>query len=522
MSGRRRKRGNDAPFEYPPDKPHTDTRRMSAKRLLRSLQDNADRYDIEPVGKVDRSHVFRGMPDFVFSTTQSPFMKKFRECILPFEYTKLKNFDIDMAKGQTQNVDIVPPPTLSRGDIPFGYLYRQNLAVKRSVDKSGQVTTINTQQPNRVLTYLVPFDIPVVPSEPNPDCPPREGTDRHIQATVETLVALFETRAAWTRRALRNSLPTEEQKQVLRHAIPYVAYVFRSGPWRDAIVRFGYDPRKEKEAHIYQTFMFRILATYEKDEADDNRSRTDAGPLALTIALPVTTTVVSNRRDTYARPSVAATYTLSDSHIFTGKPPLYHDGKMWMVCDITDPILVRLLYNTDLSHPHPLRDTCDILSCGWYGNVTHAIAKVIMRAKIQSMSGPAQKRSFAVRDADLEPLLRLPAHAREEHETNDLVIETANSKTTAFVTEVRAIVRGAPRKTGMGAGYYGEGSKSRDTRKEAEDHIGQEEGPSTVHGEDDASSEQVDEAERGEFEEEEVNHDEEDGERPDAASDKEH
>lgn len=430
--------------------------------------------------------------------------------------TKLKDFDIDMAKGQTTNVDIVPPPTLSRGDIPFSYVYRQNLAVKRSVDKSGQVTTINIQQPHRILTYLVPFDIPNVPTEPNPDCPPLESTDQHIQETVETLAVLFQTRAAWTRRALRNSLPTEEQKQVLRHAIPYVAYVFRSGPWRDAIFRFGYDPRKEKEAHIYQTFMFRILATHEKDDASANRQKEDATANSLMSALPITTTVVSNRRDTYSRPSAAATFSLSDSHVFTGKPPLYHDGKMWMVCDITDPILVRLLYNTDLSHPHPLRDTCDILSCGWYGNVTHAIAKVMMRAKIQSMSGPAQKRSFAVRDADLEPLLRLPPHAHEETETNDLVIESASSKTTAFVTEVRAIVRGAPRKTGMGAGYYGEGSKDRDIRGKTEEVDGQ--------GEDagDDSSEQVDEVERGEFEEEEVNDNQGTGGSPGTEGDSNH
>ncbi|KAI5284559.1 tau 95 subunit of transcription factor TFIIIC, partial [Ascosphaera aggregata] len=324
MTGRRRKRGSDGSFEEYRETLRAKSRRMDAKSLLRSLQDNVGEYNVEAIGRVDRSHVFRGMPDFVFSTTQSPFINKFRECILPFEYTKLKNFDIDMAKGQIKDVDIVPPPTLSRGDIPFTYLYRQNLAVKQSVTKSGQITTINIQQPNRVLTHLVPFDIAEVPSAPHQDCPPLEEVDQDVKDTVKTLSVLFETRAAWTRRALRNSLPTEEQKQALRHAIPHVAYVFRSGPWRDAIVRFNYDPRKDKEAHIYQTFMFRILATYEKDTAKD------VGSDGLATAPVIATTIVSNRRNTYTRPSATAVSTLSNSHIFTGKPPIYHDGKMWM------------------------------------------------------------------------------------------------------------------------------------------------------------------------------------------------
>lgn len=60
MSGRRRKRGSDGPFEYPPHYKQAGSQRVCAKKLVRSLQDNAERYDVEPVGKVDRSHVFRG------------------------------------------------------------------------------------------------------------------------------------------------------------------------------------------------------------------------------------------------------------------------------------------------------------------------------------------------------------------------------------------------------------------------------------------------------------------------------
>lgn len=77
------------------------------------------------------------MPDFVYSTTNSPFITKMRENILPFECRvsyferkcsinvfadeKLKNFKFDMSKGPQPNTDLVPPPRWSHVRIPFNY-----------------------------------------------------------------------------------------------------------------------------------------------------------------------------------------------------------------------------------------------------------------------------------------------------------------------------------------------------------------------------------------------------------------
>lgn len=75
----------------------------SVDYLLRSLRDNADNYKVEPIGSIQITHRFRriascllrlcdwkllrvvDIPDFVYSTTNSPFMTKMRENILPFE-----------------------------------------------------------------------------------------------------------------------------------------------------------------------------------------------------------------------------------------------------------------------------------------------------------------------------------------------------------------------------------------------------------------------------------------------------
>lgn len=61
-TGRKRKRGSDEPFTdaAPEDISGTPKRRPS-KDLIRSLRDNASSYTIQPIGKIDRTHVFRGL-----------------------------------------------------------------------------------------------------------------------------------------------------------------------------------------------------------------------------------------------------------------------------------------------------------------------------------------------------------------------------------------------------------------------------------------------------------------------------
>ncbi|KAL2010703.1 hypothetical protein VTN00DRAFT_6510 [Thermoascus crustaceus] len=442
-TGRKRKRGSDEPFTaaYPAAET-AGAQRRSAKDLLRSLRDNVGKYQVEAVGRVDRTHVFRGMPDFVFSTTASPFTNKFREHILPFDYEKMKTFDLDLSKGAVSNVDIVPPPSFSHGDVPFHYIYRQNPTVKQSVDTSGKVTTINTQQAAKVFTHLVPYDIPVVPSKPRDNCPPIETLERTLQETIAAVEALFAQRPAWTRRGLRNNLKTVDQRYCLRHAVAYVGYIFRSGPWRDAIIKFGHDPRTSPDYRVYQTFMFRILPR-EPEVARDGGG---------------------GRRHTLPRPAEASIDTsvpgeVGTSHVFTGQPPLPRDGRMWMVCDITDPILRRILFpeggQPELGHTHTnppppnfLRSTCDIICDGWYGNGTLAKAKTIMRAKIQTLL----QEDRPADDAEFVRILAFPDHAAvDDNSMQDFTLdpETATSREMQLATEVRATIKGAPSWRGM-------------------------------------------------------------------------
>jgi general transcription factor 3C polypeptide 5 (transcription factor C subunit 1) len=347
----------------------------------------------------------------------------------------MRQFDISMSRGETKNVDLVPPPALTKTFIPYQYTYRQNPTVKLSQDTSGNITAINTQKPNKVFTHLVTCDIPEVPSEPRDGIPPISSLDPELQKVIATVQELFKERLAWTRRALLNAIPGKDQRYVLKYAISYVAYIFRSGPWRDAIVKLGHDPRKDIESRKYQTFVFRVLAR----EPEVGR---DGGGSARQHQLSTNSSRNFSGLDISSIPTVTRTENPT-SHLWTGKAPLALDGKIWMVCDIVDPILKQILYPPNANNETFLRTECEIFSDGWYGSGTLAKAKVIMRQKIHALSQEHREPS----DAEYECLLGFPDHVTEADglklERFHLDAEKATPRETMLATEVRATIKGA-------------------------------------------------------------------------------
>jgi general transcription factor 3C polypeptide 5 (transcription factor C subunit 1) len=81
-TGRKRKRGSDEPFTNSSSTPEAVEReRHSSAFRQQSLRDNATKYTVEPVGTVERTHNYRSIPDYVFSTTASPFTQRVRDTI---------------------------------------------------------------------------------------------------------------------------------------------------------------------------------------------------------------------------------------------------------------------------------------------------------------------------------------------------------------------------------------------------------------------------------------------------------
>jgi general transcription factor 3C polypeptide 5 (transcription factor C subunit 1) len=152
---------------------------------------------------------------------------------------------------------------------------------------------------------------------------------------------------------LTNRVGFSRTLHLLRAALHYVGYQFTGGPFRDCLIRYGLDPRKEKKYRIYQTFFFKI---YDDVEKTPDRLWHDVRP-------PYTLAKRSGEEIN------------STSHIFDGKN-LTLDGKVWMACDITDPLLAQLIRDA------PYRSVCETSRDGWFFNGTMAKIKAVMRMKL--------------------------------------------------------------------------------------------------------------------------------------------
>ena len=175
---------------------------------------------------------------------------------------------------------------------------------------------------------------------------PEESLDPHSYQMLQKLRTAFDERPIMTRRVVYNMFPNEVEAQI-KELFRYIVYVFPAGPWRDALVRFGVDPRTDPKYRIYQTMTFKIptvrqpvgrgnVAAQRSDEVGetqgqgewmDNRVRWKRG-------------VKNQERDT-------------QSHFFDGKKVVC-DGRTWQVCDITDPFIRHVL---DVDN---LREKCDV------------------------------------------------------------------------------------------------------------------------------------------------------------------
>lgn len=138
----------------------------------------------------------------------------------------------------------------------------------------------------------------------------------------------MEKRPIFTKRALFNSIPGNDLaligQNMAKYAPQYIGYNFASGPWRDAIVRFGVDPRSDPKYRIYQTTMFMLDSGRRDRRAKDDRVKR------------VKPTRVKSQQEIEKM-----------SHLFDGVN-VSRDGKVWQLCDIRDPFLVDVISNSDL------------------------------------------------------------------------------------------------------------------------------------------------------------------------------
>ncbi|ESZ94358.1 hypothetical protein SBOR_5267 [Sclerotinia borealis F-4128] len=336
-TGRKRKRGSQDPYTddgHPVSEVTHCQNSMSdiqshslndkPTSILRKLRDNVGKYTVEAAGAIEQSHRYRG--------------------------GKMREFKLGSDKGWKPNEEILPPPTFTHHPLPFNWGYRQNPLISTEVDaETGETNIVNrSKMPKLEMQYVHCDEDEDVPAKAHRAVP----DDPVLKDFVAALQQAMNERPIWTRRALQNRLVNEPGYYLMKPALQYVGYQFRSGPWRDALIRYGVDPRRDPSCRIYQTIFFKL---YEEDErAPDGQWK--------------------DMRSQYTRHQVYGTGD-APSHMFNGTS-LTLDGKVWQICDITDPLLIPMIQNA------PMAKAYDNNHDGYYNNGTLAKIRAIMKTKL--------------------------------------------------------------------------------------------------------------------------------------------
>lgn len=263
---------------------------------------------------------------------------------------KLRQFKLEEGVRTNLGLEIIPPPHFTDKVIGFNYNYEQNPGIiDQGLDEEGETRLINRQGRNKFsYGHFIHHD-----AFPAPDRPTRmDGEAQKIpESLMQQLRDAMEKRPVWTRRAIVNQVRGNYTESVLKVALQLMGYQFRGGPFRDAIVKYGVDPRHDPEYRQYQTLSFKL-----------------AKNLVGSTKVPWQT----------IRRGQVKSYTKNDdptSHIWDGES-YSTDGKLWQICDITDPFMMDIITNA------PVRSECDLSESGWFQRGTWQKIKAAMKAKM--------------------------------------------------------------------------------------------------------------------------------------------
>ncbi|KAK5656286.1 hypothetical protein OQA88_4666 [Cercophora sp. LCS_1] len=386
-TGRKRKRGSDDPFTGGDDPVVAgegsvfSMHKLDAPKVLRrKLQDNVGRYAIEPIGIIRNTHRYRGksrksfnlsLTDFQYSLSDSQFMTRFVDRVLPQNVDRIRSFYLEPGIEAGSNIDLIPPPNFTPMTHPFAYNYSQNPYTKE-VSPGAESPLNEEDEYNRVVNvtsrvatagFFIAHDEYPVPAAPSRE---PDMSDPQIAMIMNEMRIAMEERPIWTRRSMWNRLGTKfaslpKSGSLVRHCLQYAGYQFKGGPWRDALVKYGLDPRSDPKYRIYQTLIFKL-------------HKTRIGSVGRSWQAVRRNELGVTNFGQYWQGMGKQDFPL-DTHEFNGQG-FSTDGKVWQVCDITDPLLAKLFADAEI------REECDVEISGWYHRVLWSVAKAIMKCKM--------------------------------------------------------------------------------------------------------------------------------------------
>ncbi|KAG8901477.1 tau 95 subunit of transcription factor TFIIIC [Tulasnella sp. 403] len=385
-------------------------------------------FKVDTMGVILKTVRFRAMADFQYAPDPTDPVIQLRETMQKLDDTAvntLLNFsfppekedyslplpeplseehvnDPDLPKTKS-NVRLPPFPVFSRVTMPSQYNYKANpFSVVETIQDP-----VTGEEKERLINKTRFKGFGAIAIDFHDTGPVPSGITENMAAMLDSVskdlyarsIKLFEERPVWSRAALLNQFPLAERREIFnsKAIIPLVSYAFHNGPFRDMYIRFGYDPRKDIETRFYQRVTFRYTT------AQHARRR------------PIISTDGRG-----AAESSSLRQFLEVSNVFDGKTIGPEVAPGYQLCDITDPLLRRLIEDTT-----DLRTECHERD-GWYSAAAFDRIKAIARRKLFSL----------IEDG----------RALSDSECADILEMKSKLTTTAGTTELRVVLPSKERK----------------------------------------------------------------------------
>ncbi|XP_071111591.1 general transcription factor 3C polypeptide 5-like [Haliotis cracherodii] len=324
----------------------------------------------------------------------------------------------------------MPPMIFSRIDTPVEYLYRPDKVMNRSAQKGLEHLPphlIGTgRQKRTIYTIFKTFD------EDTPIGPP-EGAESFLQAKLKNtnllqlVQRLFEERLIWSKNGIRCNMPAKYHPR-LKYVLPLVAYYFCNGPWRTLWVKFGYDPRKDKNAKMYQILDFRLRqrGAAEKLEIGGKRSAFDyklptvKSRSQMKIPKIHTSTLGAEGMDQSDK-----SQTLESTYMFEPDVLPPYRQMFYQLCDVHEEQIQKLLHQNDGQE-----SVCTERE-GWLEPDVHDKSREILFKHVDNILGrqlfpimdPGTRRGRRIVNK-IRGLLDAPEDSEDDSEVYPVVVDT--------------------------------------------------------------------------------------------------
>ncbi|GAK64536.1 RNA polymerase iii transcription factor [Moesziomyces antarcticus] len=375
-------------------------------------------YAVHALGMASNTVRFRSMADYAFqpaiTTTATPTSNGARaepeldavmsmhKALATMDLAAFERFRVPVQDEDYQTRDgvsqlgMVPPAFFSRMDVPFSYGFQQTpYSELRSVPATPHLATpaggrsfahALAGEPgmqrfvNRVRLNIAPQPFRVgkdsrVPTKPAADVVRIEH--RCDASVVARLRELLAERPVWSRVALKSQLDANGVREMggnnekVYYAL--VGYSMVGGPWRDTIVRFGYDVRSDCSSRIYQRVFLRS-----------------------TVHRPSTTAEEEEEEEVPSMGAVGLGEKAGSTHVFDGVTLRRGVGN-FQLCDIEDPLITPYIWRrNDDELPKDsvlplermgtrwLRDTFDP-ETGWYTRRALELIRAVIAARFKAL-----------------------------------------------------------------------------------------------------------------------------------------